>query len=126
MGTPAHCFHAMISARFLCSSASKQLAMRSAVSGSERLTVTVVTGNAASGGKRDDEDFVHLVTGMRLGFATPPTAEDLAKKCASTPQLVAHLSKMIQELVLPRLESVSLSATEPSSSSLHWPRRGGL
>merc|ERR1712146_394796 len=83
---------------------------------------------SSGGGKRDDEDFLKLVTAMGLGFdnetlsaMSTTSAADLTKKCASTPQLVAHLSKMMQEpKAVPQMTSVSLHAVVPTSS-LHWP-----
>ena len=52
---------------------------------------TVTVGyNAATGGKRDDEDFVQLVTAMGLSFQpsmmgrTAPSAEDLTRKVGTT------------------------------------------
>merc|ERR1712159_684507 len=52
-----------------------------------------------------------------------PGPAELTDKCANAPQLVAHLSKMnLQAQVLPALTSVSISAFEPSSHTIHWPR----
>lgn len=88
-----------------------------------------------AGGKKDDEDFLELVTGVGFGFAHvssslrgDATASDLAKTCQHAPQLVTHMSKMIQDpnSVVPELSSVQISAFEPDSHSLKWPRRGGL
>merc|ERR1711998_231374 len=86
-----------------------------------------ISMDGSSGRRGDDDDFVEMVTGMRLGFQSnmPNNAADLTRKCASAPQLVAHLSKMMSMEPPPRLTGVTLSAVD-LSPSLHWPRRGGL
>merc|ERR1711918_210840 len=76
-----------------------------------------------SGGKRDDDDFMQLVTALSLGF--PPrtvSVEEMTKKRGSAPQLVAHLSKM--EAQIPEPQAISLSVADIPTRSLHWPRRG--
>merc|ERR1711918_157799 len=86
----------------------------------------VLSGAASSGKAGDEDDFLAMVTGARVGFSSA-NANQLTAKCAGTPQLALHLSQMLQEPTLadPVLDSVTLKTFQPTRN-LHWPRRGGL
>merc|ERR1712070_487795 len=83
-------------------------------------------------GRRDggEDSFLSLVTGTSLGFqqmcAATPNANQLATKCANTPQLAVHLSQMLQEPApAPVLDSIRFTVFD-EEPSIKWPRRGGL